>query len=506
MKKIFNRSSGILLPVSSLPSKYGIGSFGDTAHKWIDFLAEAEQRYWQVLPLSPTGYGDSPYQSFSAFAGNPYFIDLETLREDGLSDKKDYEHIKWFTSPLYVDYSVLYDEREKVLRKAFEKFENDDALDEFWQRESWLRDYCLYMVLKAAHGNSPWMIWDEPFRIRQKDALEKFEKDNSNDIRYHTFVQYQFDRQWRKLKKYAESMNVQIIGDIPIYVSMDSADTWSVPEIFQLNEEYRPTEVAGCPPDSFAADGQLWGNPLYDWEHLKDNDYSWWMLRLQKNFELYDVVRLDHFRGLESYFAIPSCDKTAENGIWKLGPGRDFINAIKKTLPRAKIIAEDLGYLTKEVYELLQYSGYPGMKLVQYAFDSREAGDYMPYNYKSNSVVYPGTHDNDTLKGWSEKAPDDCVLHAMEYAGIRNSRDLPDKLIRLVLQSNSALAIVPMQDWLGLGSEARMNTPSTVGGNNWRWRMSGNDMSLKRAKDIAGITKLYGRAKTKGGKVHDTEK
>ena len=494
MKKQQQRSAGILLPVSSLPSKYGIGSLGEVARKWVDFLNKAKQSYWQILPLSPTGFGDSPYQSFSAFAGNPYFIELDELCKDGLLEKSEYSDIKWSKSKTRIDYATLYQKREEVLHKAFSRFKDDAALNDFIKCNKWLEDYGLYMVIKSTQGNKSWVDWEEPLRRRNPDVIENIIEEKSEDIRYHAFVQYKFFSQWKALKSYANEKGIQIIGDIPIYVSMDSADVWADPEQYQLDENNTPLEVSGCPPDSFAAGGQLWGNPLYDWDKMSANGYLWWIERLRSSFELYDVVRLDHFRGLESYFAIPYGDKTAKRGVWKPGPGKNFIDAIKTSLKDANIIAEDLGYLTEEVYELLQYSGYPGMKLVQYAFDDRESGDYLPYNYSMNTVVYPGTHDNDTLKGWVKTAPKPCIKDAVEYTGVCCKSNLPNALIRLVLQSNSSLAVVPMQDWLGLGSKARINTPSTIGGNNWCWRMNEKDIDPKHAKKIAEMTSMYGRA------------
>ena len=506
-QKSTTRTAGILLPVSSLPSKYGIGSFGEVARKWVDFLYDAKQSYWQILPLSPTGFGDSPYQSFSAFAGNPYFIELDELRDEGLLEETDYNGIRWYKSKNCADYAALYQYRGKVLQKAFSRFNDTNALDGFISQNQWLEDYGLYMVIKESQGNKSWVEWEEPLRTRQPDVIEKIKSGKSEEIRYHAFVQYKFYSQWKALKDYSNKKGIQIIGDIPIYVSMDSADVWANPELYQLDENNIPKEVSGCPPDSFAAGGQLWGNPLYDWDKMSENGYLWWIERLRKSFELYDVVRLDHFRGLESYFAIPYGDKTAKRGVWKQGPGKGFIDAIKAALKDAKIIAEDLGYLTDEVYELLKYSGYPGMKLIQYAFDDREAGDYLPHNYEVNTVVYPGTHDNDTLKGWVKTAPESCVSDALLYTGVCCRRKLPDAMIRLVLQSSSSLAVIPVQDWLGLGSKARINTPSTVGGKNWCWRMNEKNINNILAKRIAETTSLFGRAKSpeRSGNINETD-
>jgi len=503
-KNEISRSAGILLPVSSLPSKYGIGSFGKTARKWIDFLHDAKQSYWQILPLNPTGYGDSPYQSFSAYAGNPYFIDFDELCENGLLTKSDYSGIRWSSSKKRVDYATIFNNRETVLRKAFSRFDDNQALDHFIQQNQWLNDFGLYMVIKETQGNRSWIEWDKPLQIRLSSENEEMQSKYAGDIRYHAFVQYIFFNQWKALKVYSLEKGIKIIGDIPIYVSMDSADVWANPEMFKLDENNKPTAVSGCPPDSFAADGQVWGNPLYDWEKMEKTGYTWWIERLRKNFELYDIVRLDHFRGLESYFTIPYGDETAARGVWQKGPGKGFIDAVRNGLKNAKIIAEDLGYLTDEVYDLLNYSTYPGMKLIQYAFDDREAGDYLPHNYDPNSVVYTGTHDNDTLKGWVKTAPVTCVQKALVYTGACCKKCLPDAMIRLTLQSPSSLAVIPMQDWLGHGSKARLNIPSTLGGNNWCWRMSGNDINRKLAVKIAALTTTFGRERK--DQRHETDK
>ena len=489
----FSRSAGVLLHISSLPSPYGIGSFGDIATEWVDFLHSAGQRYWQILPLDPTGKGDSPYQSFSAFAGNPYFIDFDMLCEEKLLERGECAGLHWGRSEKYVDYGLIYKNRKRVLRKAFSRFKDDDAIDEFIARNQWFEQYGLFLLIKKEHKLRPWMEWDEQYRTKQKDALEAIKARFQDDLRYLAFVQYQFERQWSKLRAYAKKKDVEIIGDIPIYVSLDSADVWSNPELFQLGEDGCPTEVAGCPPDSFSSDGQLWGNPLYDWDKIAETGYKWWMRRLRNSFNRYDVLRLDHFRGLESYYAIPYGAKSATLGEWKPGPGKGFIDAIKATMPDAHIIAEDLGFLTDEVRDLLKYSGYPGMKLLQYAFDIREMGDYVPYKYNANTVAYTGTHDNNTVKGWGKDAPEDCVRNAMEYAGLRRKRDLPQGMIRMALLSGSNLAVIPMQDWLKLDSDARMNIPATVGGNNWKWRLRKSQINDKLADKMARMTELYGR-------------
>jgi len=496
-KSGFARSAGILLPVSSLPSPYGIGSFGKAAFRWVDFLRDSGQSFWQILPLSPLGYGDSPYSSFSAFAGNPYFIDLDILYYEGLLSRKDFANIKWGNSSKRVDYEAVYANRENVLRKAFAKFKDDAALDDFAKQNPWVGDFGLYMSVKASQGGRPWTEWDEPLRLGQLEAVSWIREGLAEDIRYHIFAQYQFMKQWQVLHEYANAKGVQIIGDIPFYVSMDSVDVWSDKGSFLIDRNGLPTEVAGCPPDNFSEDGQLWGNPLYDWDAMGQTGYKWWIRRLKSSFELCDALRIDHFRGLESYFAIPYGEPTAKDGVWKPGPGKDFISALKRALPGRHIIAEDLGFLTDEVRQLLEFSGYPGMKLLQFAFDSRVSEDYRPFTYSANTVVYPGTHDNDTLSGWCKTAPRESIQKAMDYIGIKSRGGLPRSMIRLTMQAVSDLSIIPMQDWLELGSEARMNTPSTLGGNNWRWRLEAKALNSRLSDSIAEMTALYGRVPSK---------
>ena len=489
------RSAGVLLPVSSLPSPYGIGNFGAVAREWVDFLSKAGQSYWQILPLAPTGAGDSPYQSFSAFAGNPYFIDFDALCEEGLLKREEFAGIPWSREKTRIDYNAIYTHREGVLRKAFSRFSDTAALDAFAARNPWFEHYSLYMVSKVKHKLRPWMEWEEPLRNRDPETMKGLKAEKAEDVRFYAFAQYVFDKQWSALKKYANERGVQIIGDIPIYVSLDSADVWENRGLFQLGENNVPVEIAGCPPDSFSEDGQLWGNPLYDWDEMERTGYKWWIRRLRKSFELYDVMRIDHFRGLESYFAIPFGAASAAGGKWKPGPGKAFVDMVEDTVHDASIIAEDLGVITDEVRELLEYSTYPGMKVVQYAFGDQEVDDYIPYKYEANSVAYTGTHDNDTVTGWCRTAPRDTILEAKYYTGIRRKRDIPLGIVRLALQSGSSLAVIPMQDWLGLGSEARLNTPSTVGGKNWCWRMASGELSGRMAEKMAKMTKTYGRHK-----------
>ncbi len=496
MEKLPNlpvRAAGVLLPVSSLPGPYGIGSFGNFARRWVQFLQSAGQRYWQVLPLGPTSYGDSPYQSVSAFAGNPYFIDLDTLCEEGLLLREEYAALPFGKQESLVDYGALYQYREGALRRAYARFADAAALDAFAAETPWLADYTLYMAIKAKEGQRSWTEWPKAARLREEETLKALRTELADNIRYHTFVQYQFFKQWNALRAYAASCGVEVIGDIPIYVSMDSADLWAGREMFQLGEEALPTEVSGCPPDSFAPGGQLWGNPLYNWQALEDSGYAWWVERMRASFALYDVLRIDHFRGLESYYAIPFGAKDATGGRWRKGPGMGLINAIRQGVPKARIIAEDLGFLTDEVRKLLHESGYPGMKVLQFAFDAREAGDYSPYSYGPNNVVYTGTHDNDTVRGWAKTAAGNDVANAMEYMGIRKKRQLPRAMVRLAMQSPAALAMAPMQDWLALPGSARINTPATLGGRNWRWRLQAKALSPRLAGEMRKMAEMYGR-------------
>ena len=489
------RSSGVLLPASSLPSPYGIGAFGKDARIWVDFLDAAGQKYWQILPLSPTSYGDSPYQSFSAFAGNSYFVDLDTLCEEGLLSRKDFEDINWCRTEDRVDYDTIYQHRENVLRKAYSSFTDEKALDDFIEKNPWFADYGLFMAIKKTQGEQSWEKWDEPLRLRNADAISRAKETLNGDVRYHAFVQYQFKKQWLYLKKYANDKGVEIIGDAPIYVSLDSADVWANHHMFQLDENAVPTEIAGCPPDGYSEIGQVWGNPLYDWDYMEKTGFEWWIERLEYNFDFLDVLRIDHFRGLEGYYAIPYGAETAKNGRWRTGPGLPFIDTIKRDMPGAKIIAENLGFLTDKVAELLEASGYPGMKVIQFAFDSRAIEGDDPGNYEENLVLYPGTHDNDTLWGWCNTASPDSIKNAMDYLGVTDVKLLPGAIIEMVMRSDARLAVIQMQDWLGLGSEARINTPSTSDGLNWRWRLEKKMLTDRLADSMAQITKENRREK-----------
>lgn len=485
------RKSGILMHISSLPGPYGIGTMGKEAYGFVDFLESAGQSYWQILPLCPTGYGDSPYQSFSTFAGNPYLIDPELLYENKLLTQAELPN--WGNSNR-TDYGRLYLERENLLRQAYSRFTPDEDYKLFIRKNRWwLEDYALFMVLKKAYDGQCWNTWPQQLLMREEDALYAKRQEFAEDIAFHCFAQYQFHRQWRNLKQYANQKGVQIIGDVPIYVPLDSADVWANPDLFQLDETRKPKMVAGCPPDSFSADGQLWGNPLYDWEKMEKTDYKWWIQRLQAATDLYDVVRLDHFRGFESYWAIPAEDTTAINGSWKPGPGMDFIRAMHRAFPGKTFIAEDLGFVTEEVRQLLLDSGYPGMKVLEFAFDSREQGNYLPHLYPTNSVCYTGTHDNVTLKQWFEEATAGDIAEARAYLGLHPEEGDVWGVIRGAMSCISKLCVVQMQDYLELGGDARMNTPGTLSSNNWSWRAVPGFASKELAEKIHTITLRYGR-------------
>lgn len=461
------------MPIFSLPSPYGIGTLGAEARAFVDFLAAAGQSCWQILPVGPTSYGDSPYQSFSSFAGNPYFVDLDTLAAEGLLEPKEFRDLDWGSDPKSVDYGLLYKVRYPVLRKACTRLLAQDSPEfaEFCREQAfWLEDYALFMALKDKYGGVSWFNWPEGVRMRRSRALAKARKELSQEVDFWKGIQYFFFRQWTALKGYANERGISIIGDLPIYVSGDSADVWADPEQFQLDESGRPTEVAGCPPDGFSADGQLWGNPLFDWEKMKEDGYAWWLRRIAFQFRFYDTLRIDHFRGFESYYAIPCGEETARNGRWRPGPGIAFFEAVNKTLGEKDIIAEDLGFLTPEVHQLLRDSGYPGMKVLEFAFDSRDGGnDYLPHRYPPHCVVYAGTHDNDTIQGWMASADPEDVRFARDYLRLSAQEGYHWGMMRVAWASTADLAVMQFQDLLGLGSEARINVPSTLG-TNWKWR------------------------------------
>ena len=489
------RTAGILLPIFSLPSPYGIGCFSRSAYDFVDWLKAAGQTYWQILPLGPTSYGDSPYQSFSTFAGNPYFISLEALIEEGVLTKKECDAADLGDKKQDIAYQKLYKNRYPLLRRAYERSrvtENPAYLRFVEENRWWLSDYALFMAVKSRFDGAAWSEWAEDIRLRYGYAMDYYRRELYFDIEFHQYLQFKFFEQWTMLKDYANRQGIRIIGDIPIYVAMDSADVWANPEQFYLDGDLLPIDVAGCPPDAFSEDGQLWGNPLFRWDVMKKDQYQWWTKRLEKTAKLFDVIRIDHFRGFDSYYAIPYGDDTARNGEWRQGPGIELFQVIEKKLGRLDIIAEDLGFLTDSVRKMLSDSGYPGMKLIQFAFDTREDGDYLPHNYTRNSVVYAGTHDNDTIIGWMKTAPKASVAFAKEYLQLNRREGYHWGVMRSVWSSVSDLAVVTMQDLLGLASSARMNTPSTLG-ENWMWRMKPDAIDTKLVKKVRKQVELYGR-------------
>lgn len=489
------RKGGVLLPVSSIPSKYGIGTFSKQAYEFVDFLERAGQSFWQILPLGPTGYGDSPYQSFSTFAGNPYYIDLEELIKKGWLTKEECDACDFGSDDGYVDYEKIYLSRFRILKIAYERshIKEDKEFGKFKEdNAAWLEDYALYMAVKNSFHGVSWIEWEEDIRLRKPEAMKAYKKKFADEVEFYQFQQFVFSVQWLALKAYANKKKISIIGDIPIYVAFDSADTWANPELFQLDESCTPTGVAGCPPDSFSATGQLWGNPLYKWEYHKETGYEWWMQRISYCYRLYDVVRIDHFRGFDEYYFIPYGDTTAEFGHWEKGPGYDIFKVMKEKIGKKPVIAEDLGFLTPSVISLVKKTGYPGMKILQFAFDSREESDYLPHNYSNNSVVYTGTHDNDTTMGWYDSLNRQDKAFAKRYLNIKAKKEIYWEFIRAALSSVADTAIIPVQDYLGLGSEARVNMPSTLG-NNWKWRLKAGQLDDSLAERIREMTKLYGR-------------
>ena len=495
-----NRAGGVLLSITSLPSKYGIGCFSKSAYDFVDWLKGAGQTYWQILPLGPTSYGDSPYQSFSTFAGNPYFISLEALVEEGVLTKAECEAADFGDKPGSVYYEKMYQARYPLLRKAYERSkisENQDyqrfVADNGW----WLGDYALFMAVKDRFDGAPWTEWAEDIRLRWPNALDYYRRELYFDVEFQQYLQYTFYMQWMKLKNYANDRGIRLIGDIPIYVAMDSADTWAHPELFQLDENNVPLAVAGCPPDGFSAIGQLWGNPLYRWDYHWDTGYEWWISRLEYCFRLYDVVRIDHFRGFDEYYSIPYEATTAVDGHWEKGPGMALFARVEEALGRREVIAEDLGYVTDSVRELVSSSGFPGMKVLEFAFDSRDSGcanDYLPHNYGENCVAYTGTHDNETIRGWFDSISTEEQEMAREYLCDSRTpkKELNWAFISLIMRSSARICIIPMQDYLGYGNECRMNKPSTVG-INWKWRLTGEELTEELKKKLYDMARRYGR-------------
>lgn len=495
------RASGILLPVSSLPSKYGIGCFSKSAYEFVDMLKEAGQKYWQILPLGPTSYGDSPYQSFSTFAGNPYFISLEDLIEEGVLTKEECDAADFGNNPSSIDYGKMYEARFPLLRKAYERSDiskNPQFIKFVEEQGYWVKDYALFMAVKGLFDGKSWDTWPEDIRRRWQFALDYYREKLYFEIEFYEYIQFTFFKQWWTLKQYANENGIQIIGDIPIYVAFDSADTWANPQLFQLDAEGFPTAVAGCPPDGFAADGQLWGNPLYRWDYHRETGFEWWMSRLNACFQMYDMVRIDHFRGFDEYYSIPYGDKTAHNGHWEKGPGIELFYKMKEVLGEKNVIAEDLGYVTDSVRQLVKDSGFPGMKVLEFAFDSRDTGsanDYLPHNYPVNSVVYTGTHDNETMTGWFKDILPQEREMVRKYLNNHYDKDseIYWDMICTCMASVAKLCVIPMQDYFGYGNETRMNQPSTLG-KNWKWRLKEGELTKELLEKIREITRLYGRS------------
>ena len=491
------RSSGVLMHLSSLPSDYGIGSMGRTAREFVDFLADAGQSYWQLLPICPTSYGDSPYQSFSTFAGNPYFIDLDELCRDGLLLRKEYADVDWESEPDCVNYGALYQKRYAILRLAAARFAQkpDPHFSDFCRRNGdWLEDFALFMALKDAHGGAAWSHWEPKLRTRQPEALAAARQQYAGDVEFWKIVQFLFFRQWDALRAYANEKGVSIIGDMPIYVSLDSADVWAEPKLFQLDGDLSPREVSGCPADGFSADGQLWGNPLFDWDYMAADGYRWWVRRIGYLCGVYNVLRIDHFRGFDSYYAIPNGAQSAKDGHWRKGPGMALFRAVEQAIGKQQIIAEDLGFLTDSVRKLLRDSGFPGMKVLLLAFDGRDDSghDYLPHNLNACCVAYIGTHDNDTVQGWMASANPEDAAFAKEYLHLTQEEGYHWGMMRGLWSSAAGLTVVQAQDLLGLGSESRMNVPSSVG-SNWRWRALPGAFTPELAGRLYRAMEVYDR-------------
>ncbi len=489
------RSSGILLHISSLPGKYGIGDFGENAYQFVDFLSASRTKYWQILPLGITSYGDSPYQSFSAFAGNPYFIDLDRVIESGWLRKSEITKTDLGEDDETVDYAKLYEGKMALLDTAFQRAYPDvkDELEAMMERHSdWLPDFALFMAIKRAHDNAAWTEWPERYRLRDDKTLQRFYGKHEAEIMFWVFTQYLFFEHWHDLKEYANGKGIKIIGDIPIYVAADSVDVWSRPDLYKLDENLHPSVVAGVPPDMMSDTGQLWGNPIYDWEKMKEEGYHWWIRRVEESFELYDTVRIDHFRGFEAYWEVPAQDETAEDGRWVKGPGLSLFEAIREKLGEKDILAEDLGFLTEEVYELIASTGYPGMKVLQFGFGGKES-EYLPHNYTRHTIAYTGNHDTQTTKGWLDSADNDTFNKVQAYLNLTEAEGHVNGCIRGVFASSSNLAIIPVQDLLGLDDAARFNVPSTIGGN-WEWRLTPGMLTKAHKDYLKNMNERYGRS------------
>ena len=498
MKK---RQSGVLMHISSLPGKYGIGSFGQSAYDFVDFLVRTKQRYWQILPLGTTSYGDSPYQSFSAFAGNTYFIDFDILIEEGLLNEADVKGADFGDDPRKVDYAKIFDARRPIMEKAVARFLKADDLSDYEsfveQNAAWLEVFAEYMAIKEHFDNLAWTEWpDEAIRRREAASLASYREKLADKLTYHRVTQYLFFKQWLRLKAYANEHHIEIVGDMPIYVAADSADVWAQPHFFKTDAVGKPTCVAGCPPDEFSETGQLWGNPIYDWEAMDKDGYAWWIERLRESFKIYDIVRIDHFRGFESYWEVPADSDTSATGKWVKGPDYKLFAAVKEALGDLNIIAEDLGFMTDEVIELRERTGFPGMKILQFAFNPDDESIDSPHLAPNNSVMYTGTHDNNTVLGWYKDEIDDATRQYMaQYTNRKEYETVPHAMLRTIFASVSFMAIATMQDLLELASAARMNYPSTIGGN-WTWRMTDEELNPIVEGELYSLTKTYRRMNT----------
>ena len=489
------RKSCILLHISSLPSEYGIGKMGSHAFEFVDFLVKSGVKMWQILPLSPTSYGDSPYQSFSVNAGNPYFIDFEILEGDGLLEAEDYKNIVWDTEADKVDYALIYDKCFDVLRIAYSRFRTSKfpAYRKFCDKnKSWLDEYALFMALKFENGGKAWYEWDKDISMHRPKAVAECKKRLKKEIGFFKFLQFEFSRQWTELKKYANDKGIEIVGDIPIYCALDSVEAWSEHKLFMFDRKRRPVCVAGCPPDEFSPTGQLWGNPIYNWEYHEKTGFEWWINRIAKAAELYDVVRIDHFRGFESFYAIPYGNEDATVGEWMKGPNSPLFLAAEEKLGRLNIIAEDLGFITPEVREMLNTCGYPGMKVLQFGFSGGD-NEHLPHNFTTtNCFAYTGTHDNETLNGWVGDMDKNSLKFAKKYLNVRKKSEIPMAVVRAAWGSVAGVATAQMQDFLDSPKEGRMNTPSTLG-NNWQFRTKSEQFTPQLAKKIKKLNKIYNR-------------
>lgn len=530
----FKRNAGILMPISSLPSPYGIGTFGKDAYDFVTFVKECNHKYWQVLPLGPTTYGDSPYQSYSAFAGNPYFVDLDMLIEDGLLLKSEVISRDWGdgTVPVnvseddavngrygtykdgnigderYVSYEKLYNNRFDVLRIAYNRFKEKcietkktlgkgmplyKQFDNFVRDNAdWLDDYALFMALKVHFNNVSWSEWDDDIRFRKQEAMNRYKDELADDIGYWKFIQYEFFKQWTALKKYANDNGIEIIGDIPIYMGYDSDAVWADQSEFQLDENLTPVKVAGVPPDAFSESGQKWGNPLYDYDKMEQNDFCWWRKRMKASAQLYDVIRIDHFIGIVKYYTIPADMPDARQGEYVKGPGQKLLDAINESIGNKKIIAEDLGIEVPEVSRILEENGYPGMKVLEFAFGGDRKNPHLPYNYTTNLVCYGGTHDNETLLGYFEDRSDWELGYAYDYLDTRDKRQMVDEVFRAAYSSVAVLTVFAVQDILKLGNWARINLPSSLG-NNWKWRMQKGQLGQQQITDMRYLASVFDR-------------